>query len=358
MNWLDRTLYGNPLLDWLIAVAVATTLLAGLWFGRRVLAGWLHVRAPRTAKPLDDYALALVGRTHFLFLLVLALYIGLHGVSLPPRTERLVGHVTLVTLLLQVALWGHHVIGLWKARLLRARGTVDGGLISSMGFIGFLGRVALWSVVVLMILDNLGANITALVASLGIGGVAVALAVQNILSDIFASLSIALDKPFVIGDFIIVDNEMGTVEHIGLKTTRLRSLSGEQIVCSNNDLLKSRLRNYKRMFERRVEFRFNVHTQTPPERLEAIPGAVRQIIEAQPKTRFDRAHFKEFGESFLTFEAVYYVLDADYNLYMDIQQAINLALMRRLAADGVGFAYPSRTLYVQNLSAPQEARAT
>ncbi len=355
MRWLDKTLYGNPLLDWLIALAVIAAVAAGLWFARRALAGWLQGRVARTAAPIDDYALALVGRTHFLFLLVLALYAGLQYLSLPTRAEWLTGHITLVAVLLQVALWGHGAIGLWKTRVLRAK-HADGGLVSSMGFIGFLARVALWSVVVLMILDNLGANITALVASLGIGGVALALAVQNILGDIFASLSIALDKPFVIGDFVIVDNVLGTVEHIGLKTTRLRSLSGEQIVCSNADLLKSRLRNYKRMFERRVVFGFGVVYRTSAEQLERIPRLVREIVEAQPKTRFDRAHFKEYGDSSLVFEVVYYVLDPDYNLYMDIQQAINLALFRRFAADGIDFAYPTRTLYLHGTPGGGETR--
>ena len=170
--------------------------------------------------------------------------------------------------------------------------------------LGFVGRIVLWSVVLLMILDNLGVNITALVASLGIGGIAVALAVQNILGDIFASLSIALDRPFAIGDFIVVGDVLGTVEYIGLKTTRIRSLSGEQIVFSNADLLKSRIRNYKRMTERRVVFGFGVVYQTPHDKLERIPAMVREVIEAQPKTRFDRAHFKEYGDSALAFEAV------------------------------------------------------
>ena len=197
-----------------------------------------------------------------------------------------------------------------------------------------------------MILDNLGFNITALVASLGIGGIAVALAVQNILGDIFASLSIALDKPFVIGDFIIVEDVLGTVEYIGLKTTRLRSLSGEQIVFSNVDLLKSRIRNYKRMFERRVVFTIGVVYQTAHATLERIPALVRSIVEQQPKTRFDRAHFKEYGDSALVFEVVYFVLDSDYNIYMDIQQAINLAIFRRFQVKGIEFAYPTRTLHV------------
>jgi small-conductance mechanosensitive channel len=186
------------------------------------------------------------------------------------------------------------------------------------------------------------------VAGLGIGGIAVALAIQNILGDLFASLSIALDKPFVIGDFIIVDQLLGTVEHIGLKTTRIRSLSGEQIVFSNADLLNSRIRNYKRMYERRVVFSIGVTYQTPYEKLASIGTTLKEIIESQPDVRFDRAHFREYADSSLNYEVVYYVKSPDYNRYMDIQQAINLEIYRRFQDGGIEFAYPTRTLYLQD----------
>ncbi|MEQ8215048.1 MAG: mechanosensitive ion channel family protein, partial [Smithellaceae bacterium] len=200
----------------------------------------------------------------------------------------------------------------------------------------------------LLILDNLGFNITSLVAGLGIGGVAVALAVQNILGDLFASLSIVIDKPFVVGDFIVIDQLRGTVEHVGLKTTRLRSLSGEQLIFSNNDLLKSRIQNFKRMTERRVVFGFGVTYQTPQDKLPLINGIVREIIEKQEHVNFDRVHFKEFGNSALNFEVVYIVKDQDYNLYMNIQQAINLEMFRRFQEEKIEFAYPTQTLFVQH----------
>jgi len=202
-------------------------------------------------------------------------------------------------------------------------------------------------VILLLALDNFGVNITTLVTGLGIGGIAVALALQSVLGDLFASLSIVLDKPFVIGDFINVDEYMGTVEHIGLKTTRVRSLSGEQLVFSNSDLLKSRIRNYKHMQERRVAFTIGVTYQTPLDRVAAIPSIIRKIIEAQGGVRFDRSHFKTYGDSALVFETVYYVLSSDYNAYMDIQQAINLRVYEEFAAEGIEFAYPTRTLYMK-----------
>jgi small-conductance mechanosensitive channel len=201
-------------------------------------------------------------------------------------------------------------------------------------------------------LDNLGYNVSALLAGLGIGGIAVALALQNVLGDLFASLSITLDKPFVTGDFIIVGDLLGTVSHVGLKTTRVTSLSGEQLVFSNSDLLSSRIRNFKRMSERRVVFSFGVLYQTPVSQLEEIPAIVREIVESTDTTRFDRAHFKEFGDSAYLYEVVYYVREPDYNLYMDRQQQINLELCRRFEERGIEFAYPTRTLHLASDTGP------
>jgi len=175
----------------------------------------------------------------------------------------------------------------------------------------------------------------------------VALAVQNILGDLFASLSIVLDKPFAVGDFLIIDEHMGAVENVGLKTTRVRSLSGEQLVFSNADLLKSRIRNFGRMFERRVVFKIGVTYQTPRDKLQRIPAMIREAIQRQDKVRFDRSHFQAYGDYALTFETVYYVLSPDYNQYMDIQQAINLEIHEAFEAEGIEFAYPTQTLFLQ-----------
>ncbi|MDP4645196.1 MAG: mechanosensitive ion channel family protein [Opitutales bacterium] len=210
----------------------------------------------------------------------------------------------------------------------------------------FIARLIIWAIALLLVVDNLGYDVTALVAGLGITGIAVALALQNILGDLFASLSIVLDKPFVIGDFIIVGDLLGVVERIGLKTTRVRSLSGEQLIFSNSDLLSSRVRNFKQMQERRIAFSIGVIYQTTPDQLEAIPPKIKEIVEDVENARFDRAHFKGFGDSSYDFEIVYYVLLADYLVYMDIQQNINLAICRWFAEEGIEFAYPTRTLHI------------
>lgn len=357
MNILEKTFYGNPFYDWFAAVAIGIALALILHFTRRLLIHRFTLWSRKTETRLDDFVVDILKHTRFLFLLVIAFYAGMQYLELPSKPTRLIAHITIIALLVQVALWGNRGIALWLSNYLERHKDSDAASATTMSVLGFIARVVLWSVLLLMILDNLGFNITALVASLGVGGIAVALALQNILGDIFASLSIAMDKPFVIGDFIIVDDILGTVEYIGLKTTRLRSLGGEQIVFSNADLLKSRIRNYKRMYERRLVFTFGVIYQTSHEKLKRIPVIVRQIIESLEKTRFDRAHFKEYGDSSLNFEVVYFVRDPDYNIYMDIQQAINLSIFEHFANEGIDFAYPTRTLYFAGGDAPTSTAA-
>nr|WP_242467381.1 mechanosensitive ion channel domain-containing protein [Thiocapsa imhoffii] len=208
----------------------------------------------------------------------------------------------------------------------------------------FFLRVGIWIVVVVSILAHFDYPIAGLIGALGIGGLAVAFAVQNILSDVFHSMVILLDKPFKVGDFVVTGETAGVIASIGVKTTRIRSLSGEMVVVSNTSLLNSTLRNFKHMRERRVVFHVRVTYQTTSEQLERIPQMIEQIIRAQRLTRFDRAHFSTYGEGFLDFEVVYYVIGADYTLYMDIQQAINLAIHRQFKEAGIRFAYPTREL--------------
>jgi small-conductance mechanosensitive channel len=333
------------------AIALAIVLLGGLALAtfKAVLYRRLARLAPLTENRFDDVLLDLVGRTTKLFMLALPALGALAVTVLPPGVERIGRGVALVICLVQAGIWGSRAL----------RGLVDQHFSGAVGqpidptrqmvakMLGLAARVILWTVLILVALDNFGVNITALIAGLGVGGVAVALATQNILGDLFASVSIMLDEPFVPGDFIVVGDFMGTVEHIGVKTTRVRSLGGEQIVFSNNDLLQSRLRNFKRMTERRVLFRLGVVYQTPPEKLEALPEVLRAVVEAQEGTRFDRAHFAAYGDFALTFEVVYYLLAPEYNRHMDVQQTIFLEICRRFAALGVEFAYPTQTLFVQ-----------
>ncbi len=326
-----------------IAALVFVLVAGGLLLVRRVAGRRLAAWARGTERYSDDVLVAVLLATRTWFIVAVALIAGLTFAALPAEAARVVSKVTVVVFLLQVAIWGHTAIGVVMGRVVSS-GT--GSVVTTASAIAFLVRLAFWSLLVLLLLDNLGFDVTAIVAGLGVGGIAVALALQNILGDLFASLAIALDKPVVHGDFVVIGDFMGTVERIGLKTTQLRSLSGEQIILANGDLLSSRIRNYKRMQERRVVLKFGVIYQTAEPVLRQIPGMVREAITAQDRTRFDRAHFSGFGASSLDFEAVYFVLDADFNVHMDIQQAIGLALVQRFAAEGIEFAYPTQTLFL------------
>ena len=346
MEFLAHTLYGNSLQTWLLALAITLVVAGGLAAAVSFTVRHLTRLAGRTTNELDNLLTSVLAKTRMFFLVAIAVLVGSQVLLLTDRGRDILQAIAFGALLLQLAIWGNTAIGLALRRYTTRKMEEDAESATTVRFVGFLLRLALWILIALVALDTAGIDITALVAGLGIGGIAVALALQNILGDLFASLSIVLDKPFVIGDFIIVGDLMGTVEHIGLKTTRVRSLSGEQLVFSNNDLLSSRVRNFKRMQERRVVFSFGVVYQTPADMLERIQATVREIIEAREDTRFDRAHFARFGASSLDFEVVYYMLVPDYNAYMDAQQSINLALFRRLEAMGVEFAYPTQTLYV------------
>ncbi|AXQ31817.1 mechanosensitive ion channel family protein [Solimonas sp. K1W22B-7] len=318
-----------------------------MYLAKPILARRLVAQAQRSRTQLDDAMVAALQATRLWLVSIFALSLGSHYLTLPDRHNDLLKAATAVAFFLQLGFWAGAALNFWLGRS-RARAMAsNASAATSLSAIGFIAQLVLWTVILLLVLDNLGINITALVAGLGIGGVAVALAVQNILGDLFASLSIVVDKPFVIGDFIIVDNYMGTVENVGLKTTRIRSLDGEQIVFSNSDLLKTRLRNYKRMVERRVLFSFGVAYETPPDLLEQIPATIRKIVEAQSRVRFERAHFQKFGEYSLVFETVYWVTDPDYNLFMDIQQAVNLAIMRALKSERIVFGMPRQSLQLE-----------
>ena len=213
--------------------------------------------------------------------------------------------------------------------------------------------IIFWIIGLIFLFDNFGFNVTAVLTGLGVGGIAIALAAQTILGDLFNYFVIFFDKPFEVGDFIIVDDKLGVVEFIGLKTTRLKSLGGEQIIFSNSNLTSSRVHNYKRMNERRILFNFNVEYSTTLKKLEAIPEIIRAIVERQKLTRFDRAHFKAYGDSGLNFEIVYYTLDPDYNKYMDIQQAINLNIFKEFQARDIRFAFPTYSVHLPILQETQ-----
>jgi small-conductance mechanosensitive channel len=351
MKLIYQAWQNNNLENWLIALAIAIAVIIAIIAVKYGAARAFRMLARNTEARFGTIPAEVAAATRLWLLLPFALYGAASGLELPAKLHRFIDILAVIALMVQVALWVNRFISLWFRMKVDEKRDVDGASVTALMLIGVVARTLVWALTGLLILDHLGFDITALIAGLGIGGIAVALAAQNILGDLFASLSIVLDKPFVVGDFVVAEGWRGTIERVGIKTTRVRSLDGEQIILSNAELLKMRLHNYKRMQERRILFGVGVTYQTPADKLERVPQLIRDAIERQQLTRFDRAHFKDYGDSSLNYEVVYYVLAPEYGVYMDTQQAINLEIFRAFAQEGIEFAYPTRTLYVTNVPA-------
>lgn len=300
--------------------------------------------AEGTTTRWDDALVQALRAIRWFLVALVALHPASNELDLRPSAERWISGIATVAFFLQLGLSASAFIRGWIVNVRQDSLEKDPSTTSALSILSFIARTVAWALLLLLLLDNLGFDVNALVAGLGIGGIAIGLALQNILSDLFASLSIVLDKPFQVGDFVVIDDFSGTVENIGLKTTRLRSLSGEVLVFSNGDLTKSRLRNYKLMRERRIPFTFGLSFAATPEQLEQVPGAVKKVVDAQEQARFDRAHFTGFSGASLDFEVVYWMRTPDYAAYRDVQQAVSLGMMREFATIGVEFAASSRTV--------------
>jgi len=346
MEFLDVKVFGNSLYSWSMAALLVALGVMLLYFLKSVLVMRLNRTDGQQNFQLARIFSGTINSTSALVILVVSTFLASTVLNLPAIADLYMRKAAVVAVILQFGLWSGHFITILIEHYFKLSGR-EAQQASGVTIIKFIVKFAVWVGIVLLILDNFDVNITALVTGLGVGGVAIGLATQSILSDLFASLSIILDKPFQKGEFIAVGEMSGTVERIGLKTTRMRSIDGEQLVFSNSDLLQSRIRNYEYVTERRNVLRLGVVYGTPVEKLQSIPDLLRGIIEANPRVRFDRVHFKSYGDYALNFEVVYFVLDKDYGVFMDVQQEINLAIYAAFAAEGIEFAYPTQTLFVQ-----------
>ncbi len=303
----------------------------------------------KTLSKWDDIAVDLIDGLKSGVIFSWILYLLFRSTTPSGFTDKILFLIVVVVSTYQIAIWGLHVIRNWQASILNKKLQEDPSSAAALGLLSTVVQALFVVSVVLIGISQLGIDIGALLAGLGVGGIAVALAAQNVLADLLASLSIVLDKPFVLGDFIVAGNEMGNVEHIGIKTTRIRSLSGEQLILSNKDLLESRIRNFKRMQRRRVVLRFGVVYSTPANMLEQIPAWVKMVLEEHKELEFDRCHFADCGSYSLDFELVFYVLSPDYNVFMDYKQKILLSIVRQFEQKGVEFAFPTQSLYIENM---------
>ena len=336
---------GNRIVDYLIFVglflAAFGTIKIFQYFILRRLKKW----AEKTATTIDDFLLRIIQRLILPLAYFGAFYLSVNTLSLHPLLKKIIDIIGMAILMVFAARLALSLVGYGFNLYFTKRGKDVTSDRSLTGILAVL-KVAVWALAIVVFLDNLGFKISAIIAGLGIGGIAIALAAQAVLGDLFSYFSILFDRPFEVGDFIILDQYLGTIEHIGIKTTRLRSLGGEQVILSNTDLTSSRVRNYKRMGKRRVVFKLGVTYQTSLEQLKVMPGIIEKIIKGVKDTTFDRAHFFSYGDFNLVFEVVYYVMSRDYNKYMDTQQEINFAIKKEFEARDIEFAYPTQTLYL------------
>ena len=342
MNLLSQTYFENSIQDYLIALIIVIAGISLIKLLRQIL--------KKKLSSIDNayikYFLGMEAYAYPVFLL-LVINAALNWLTLPAKVTTFLHYVfTVAFVLLLIRLISAAVRTAIRSYLVEQDET-GGKLKQVRGIILILNGI-LWTIGLIFLFDNLGFNVTAVLTGLGVGGIAIALAAQTILGDLFNYFVIFFDRPFELGDFIVVDDKLGTVEYIGIKTTRIKSLQGEQVVFSNSNLTNSRIHNYKKMLERRVLFKLGIVYDTGRQKLEKIPQMIKSIIEAQDDTRFDRAHFSGFGDFSLTIEVVYYVLSPDYNRYMDIHERINLSIHESFAQNEIEFAFPTYTIAIQN----------
>jgi small-conductance mechanosensitive channel len=350
---IQALLLGIPPREWLIAGIVGVVVWVGLWVLRELIASRYRKYSSAKNPTLIRLIGYLIGNTRQILFFAVALDAAQESVALPDRVQRVVSNTVMILILIQVGLWAVRSVRFYLEMKERERGA-DRVFSGSLDIISFVARMLIWSLLILVALSNFGVNITALLAGLGVGGVAVALALQNVLGDLFASLSIALDKPFVIGDSLTIDTFIGKVEHIGIKTTRLRSESGEQIILSNADILKSRVRNFGRLSEQRILATIRLGFDTPTDKLQALPTLLENIVREHSQARFERCHLKTLGESALQFELSYFVQQPAANPILDLQQAVNFRIIDELRRLGVKFAYPAEVVFLDRHRAAPE----
>lgn len=334
----------NAFSSYLYAALAFTITICVSFFIKPIIVKYLKSFTERTKNTFDDVIFALIASFKLPFYFILALYIAVQFLTLHAMIRQIIDTVFIVCIVYQLITG---ILILLDYSLDRKVNDTNGSSIAHVkDLIQLAVKAGLWAIGLLFILSNLGINITSLVAGLGIGGIAIALAVQSILGDLFSYFAIYFDKPFIRGDFIIVGTQMGVVEKVGIKTTRIRALQGEELVIANSELTSSRIQNFKKMEERRILFTFRIAYDTPLEKLEKVPQYVQDVITTTELVRFDRAHLLAFGESSYVFEVVYFVQSGDYNQYMDIHQSIHFQMLKTFAHEHIALAYPTQAVHL------------
>lgn len=333
------------------ALVVLFILIVAFKLLQNVIIAHLKKLSEKTKNDIDDMLIGVIAGIQPWVYTLVSLYIVLQLFTLPSWAERITTVIFLFVVVWQVIEGVVAIVDFGAKKLIEkdedGDGVIDQNSAAASNMVTFAARLILWALGGLFVLSNLGVEVTSLIAGLGIGGIAIAFALQNILSDLFSSFSIHFDKPFRVGDHIVIGEHSGTVEKIGIKTTRIRTLQGEELVVSNAELTSARVQNFKKMQERRITFSFGILYETPRAVVEKVPNMVKSIFSETDGARLNRVHFTSFGDSALIFDVVYHVESADYAVYLDIQHAINLHLMKTFEDEGIEFAYPTQTLYIK-----------
>ena len=352
-DFLEKTYFENTVQEYVLVFGAIILGIILINIFRGTILKRIKKFTEKTDTDIDNYIVDTISSFGVPALYAVIVYVSLNYLVLSERVSHILDvALTVVITYLVIRFTSATILRLLKAYVMRQ----DNGMekVKQIGGLMLIINAIIWIVGLLFFFDNMGYDVTAVVAGLGVGGIAIALAAQNILGDLFNYFVIFFDKPFEVGDFLIVDDKKGTVEYIGVKTTRVKSLTGEQLVFSNSDLTQSRIHNYKRMQRRRVVFKIGVTYQTSYELLKEVPELLKSIVSSQEDVEFDRAHFQQYSDFSLDFEVVYFVLSSDYYVYMDVQQNINYMIFKEFESRGLEIAYPTRTLYLHH-QAPEEA---
>jgi len=336
-----------PYSSYLMAVIVFIVSLLILRIFKFIILQHLKRLSKKTRTNLDTMIIEAVDHIGWFFYVAISSYLAIQFVQVSERISTIINYSILVIITYYLVVFLQNMIGIFEHKIIQRRkrqGDEDTALVEVLGK---AVKWSLWLIAGVTILANLGYNITGIVAGLGIGGLAIAIALQGVLTDIFAAFSIYFDKPFKRGDFIIIGNDMGVVKHIGIKSTRIQTLQGQELIVSNKDLTDSRINNYGLMEKRRVVFSIGVTYQTSSAKLKKIPLIIKKVFDSVENADLDRVHFQKFGPSSLDYEIVYYVMSKDYNVYMDIQQTVNLTIVERFAKEKIDFAYPTQTIFLE-----------
>jgi len=331
-----------------MSLAIFLAVLMGLRIFRSVIIARLRKLSAKTRTDIDDLLTHIIDSVGGFFYVAVSFYIALRPLNFEESFFKIIGYLLFFIIVYYIVNTIQALIGYGAEKFVQKK--KKRGQEFDESVVDLLVKILkgiVWAVAIIVVFQNLGYDISALVLSLGIGGIAIAFALQNILADLFASFAIYFDKPFQVGDFIVVGKDMGTVKRIGIRSTRLQTLQGEELVVSNKELTESRVHNYKRMEKRRTVFSFGLTYETPTEKLRKVPAIIKNIMDNIELVDLDRAHFKEFADFSLNFEVVYYLNSSDYNVYMNIQQEINLRLKEEFEKEGIEMAYPTQTIFLQ-----------